>query len=71
MDSKQKEFPFLLIEHGQDGLWHVHERTFDTSGVLFNERQKACDYAVERARTRKDSMILLREQQERRKRLRI
>lgn len=70
MVAKQKESPFLLVEHGKDGLWHVHERTFDTSGVLFNQRQDACDYASERARTKKDSMVLLREQEERRKLLR-
>ena len=63
MDLGQKNSPFLLVEHGKDGLWHVHERTFDTSGVLFNERQDACDYAAERARSRKDSMVLLREHQ--------
>ena len=57
----QKDSPFLLVEHGNDGLWHVHERTFDTSGILFNERQAACDYAAERARARKDAMILKRE----------
>ena len=70
MASKQKESPFLLVEHGKDGLWHVHESTFDTSGILFNVRQEACDYASERARTKKDSMVLLREQEERRKFLR-
>ena len=70
MVSEQKDSPFLLVEHGRDGLCHVHERTFDTSGVLFNDRQEACDYASERARTKKDSMVLLREQEERRKVLR-
>jgi hypothetical protein len=59
----QMDSPFLLVEHGKDGLWHVHERRFDTSGVLFNERQDACDYASERARTQKDSMVLIREHQ--------
>jgi hypothetical protein len=70
MAENEKDSPFLLVEHGRDGLWHVHERTFDTSGVLFNERQAACDYAAERARSKKDSMVLLREQQDRRKLLR-
>jgi hypothetical protein len=63
MALDQKDSPFLLVEHGVDGLWHVHERRFDTSGVLFNQRQEACDYASERARTRQDSMILIREHQ--------
>jgi hypothetical protein len=63
MALDQKDSPFLLVEHGTDGLWHVHERRFDTFGVLFNGRQDACDYASERARTKKDSMILLREHQ--------
>ena len=70
MDLNQKDSPFLLVEHGQDGMWHVHERTFDTAGVLFNQRQEACDYATERSRTKKDSMVLLREQQDRRRNLR-
>jgi hypothetical protein len=63
MPQDQSDSPFLLVEHGKDGLWHVHERRFDTSGVLFDERQDACDYASERARTKKDSIVLLREQQ--------
>lgn len=68
MALDQRDSPFLLVEHGQDGLWHVHENRFDTSGVLFEERQDACDYASERARTKRartkrDSMVLLREQQ--------
>ncbi len=68
--SKQKESPFLLVEHGKDGLWYVLESPFNTAGISFNERQDACDYASERARTKKDSMVLLREQEERRKFLR-
>jgi hypothetical protein len=63
MGLDQSDSPFLLVEHGKDGLWHVHESRFDTSGVLFQERQDACDYASERAKTKKDSMVLLREQQ--------
>ena len=70
MGRYQKDSPFLIVEHGLDGLWRVHGWTIDTSGVLFNERQEACDYAAERARTKKDSMVLLREQQDRRKRSR-
>ena len=65
-----KDSPFLIVEHGLDGLWRVHGWTFDTSGILFKERQEACDYASERARTKKDSMILLRKQQDRRKQAR-
>jgi len=67
MARYQKDSPFLIVEHGLDGLWRVHGWTFDTSGVLFSERQEACDYAAERARTKKDAMVLLREQQDRRK----
>ena len=63
MALPQKDCPFLLVEHGQDGLWHVHEGRFDTSGVSFSDRQEACDYAAERARTKKDSMVLIREHQ--------
>jgi len=57
----QKDSPFLLVVHGDDGLWYVHERRFDTSGVPFQERQDACDYASQRARTYTDSMVLIRE----------
>jgi hypothetical protein len=63
MPLDQKDCRFLLVEHGQDGLWHVHERRFDTLGILFTDRQDACDYASERARTKKDSMVLIREHQ--------
>ena len=70
MGRYQKDSPFLIVEHGLDGLWRVHGWTFDTSGVLFSERQEACDYAAERARSKKDSMVLLREQKDRRKRAR-
>jgi hypothetical protein len=64
MNIDYGESPFLLVEHGKDGLWHVHERTFDTSGIIFQERQAACDYASERARRRADALVLLREYQE-------
>lgn len=63
MVSNQKDSPFVLVEHGNDGFWHVHEWRFDTPGVLFHERQEACDYAAERARGRKNSMVLLRSHQ--------
>ena len=53
MARYQKDSPFLIVEHGLDGLWRVHGCTSDTSGVLFSERQEACDYAAERARTKK------------------
>lgn len=53
--------PFVLVEHAEDGLWHVHDRKFDTSGVLFKERQDAFDYASERARTEQDSIVLIRQ----------
>ena len=70
MASNQKDSPFLLVEHGKDGLWHVHESPFDTTGVTFKARQEACDYASQLARKKKDAMVLLREQQDRRKFLR-
>jgi hypothetical protein len=70
MAPNQKDSPFLLVEHGKDGLWHVHESPYDTAGVTFKARQEACDYASERARNKKDSMVLLREQQDRRRFLR-
>ena len=66
----EKDSPFLIVEHGLDGMWRVHGSRLDTAGMLFDERQKACDYAAERARTRIDAVVLLREQQERRKQVR-
>ena len=48
--SKQKESPFLLVEHGKDGLWYVLESPFNTAGISFNERQR-CLRLRKRART--------------------
>lgn len=69
MVSNPKDSPFLLVEHGKDGLWHVHESPYDTTGVTFKARQEACDYASQLARNKKkkDAMVLLREQQDRRR----
>ncbi len=63
----EKESPFMVVEHGLDGMWRVHGYRLDAAGKPFDERQKACDFATERARSKIDSMVLLREQQERRK----
>ena len=70
MASNRKNSPFLLVEHGKDGLWHVHESPYDTTGVTFKERQEACDYASQLARNKRDAMVLLREQKDRRRFLR-
>jgi hypothetical protein len=70
MASNRKDSPFLLVEHGKDGLWHVHESPYDTTGVTFKDRQEACDYASQLARNRSDAMVLLREQKDRRRFLR-
>jgi len=67
MPQNDKDSPFLLVEHGKDGLWHVHASPYDTTGVTFKARQEACDYASQLARNRKDAMVLMREQQDRRR----
>jgi hypothetical protein len=59
--SSHVQSPFVLVECGLDGLWHVYAEQFDTSEGVFNELQDACNHASKRAQARKDLMVLVRE----------
>ena len=57
----QEDSTFVLVAHGAGGQWDVYARDFDHPIASFNERQAGCDYASDLAKTRKDSMVLIRE----------
>jgi hypothetical protein len=57
---EQKVSPFVLVACAPDGRWGVFQRDFDKPQASFDELQEACDYANEIARTRIDSMVLIR-----------
>lgn len=53
--------PFVLVAHDVEGLWDVYATRFDIPVATFTRRQQACNYASELARTRRDCLVLLRE----------
>ncbi len=53
--------PFVLVAHGASGKWDVYAQDFDHPIASFSERQAGCDYANGLAKTKKDSMVLIRE----------
>lgn len=53
--------PFVLVECGLDGLWHVYEEDSDAAEGVFNELHDACDHASNRAGARQGRMVLVRE----------
>jgi len=57
---EQRDSPFVLVAHAPDGRWGVFQQDFDKPQALFDGRQEACDYANELAKTRTDSMVLIR-----------
>lgn len=57
---EQRDSPFVLVACAPDGRWEVFQRNFDQPQALFDEMQEACDYANELAKTRVDSMVLIR-----------
>ena len=60
----QKDSPFVLVAGSADGRWGVFQRNFDQPQASFDEMQEACDYANELAKTRIDSMVLIRKRQD-------
>lgn len=56
----QKDSPFVLVAGAPDGRWGVFQRNFDMPQASFDGMQEACDYANELAKTRMDSMVLIR-----------
>ena len=57
---EQRDSPFVLVACAPDGRWGVFQRDFDKPRASFDELQEACDYANELAKTRIDSMVLIR-----------
>lgn len=60
---EQGDSPFVLVACTPDGRWGVFQRDFDKPRASFDELQQACDYANELAKTRTDSMVLIRKGQ--------
>lgn len=59
-----RDSPFVLVACTPDGRWGVFQRDFDKPRASFNELQEACDYANELAKTRTDSLVLIRKRQD-------
>ena len=57
---EQKDSPFVLVGRAPDGRWGVFQQDFDIPRASFNKLHEACDYANELAKTRSDSMVLIR-----------
>jgi hypothetical protein len=53
--------PFVLVAHDTEGRWDVYAKKFDTPLASFEQRQLACNFASEMAKTRRDCLVLLRE----------
>jgi len=58
--DEQRDSPFVLVAYAPDGRWGVFQRNFDQPQASFDEMQEACNYANELAKTRMDSMVLIR-----------
>ena len=56
----RQDSPFVLVAQNAREKWDVYENDFENPLASFNERQDACDYANDLAKTRKDSMVLIR-----------
>jgi len=57
----RRDSPFVLVAWcAADGRWGVFQRNFDQPQASFDEMQEACDYANKLAKTRVDSMVLIR-----------
>lgn len=59
--DRADDSPFVLVECGLDGLWHVYEEDSDAAESVFNELHDACDHAGHRACARQGRMVLVRE----------
>ena len=57
---RHEDSPFVLVAGAADGRWGVFQRDFDMPQASFHEMQEACDYANEIAKTRLNSMVLIR-----------
>ena len=52
--------PFVLVAGAAYGRWGVFQQNFDMPQASFDGMQEACDYANEIAKTRMNSMVLIR-----------
>lgn len=59
----QEDSPFVLVAHCASGQWEVYANDFDHPLASFGERQAGCDFATDLARSRKNSIVLIRELQ--------
>ena len=59
----QGDSPFVLVAHGARGQWEVYAKDFEHPLASFNERQAGCDFASNLAKTRENSIVLIRESQ--------
>lgn len=57
--------PFVLVAHGAGGQWDVFAEDFEHPLASFGERQAGCEFANHLAKTRNNSIVLIREFQER------
>ena len=57
---EQMDSPFVLVAGAPDGRWGVFQQDFEKPQACFDELQEACDYANEIAKTRLNSMVLIR-----------
>ncbi len=58
---RQDDSPFVLVVSRGGGQWDVFAGDFEHPLASFGERQAACDFAGDLAKTRKDSIVLIRE----------
>ena len=57
---RHEDSPFVLVAGAANGRWGVFQRNFDMPQASFDGMQEACDYANEIAKTRMNSMVLIR-----------
>ena len=57
---RQEDSPFVLVAGAAYGRWGVFQQNFDMPQASFDGMQEACDYANEIAKTRMNSMVLIR-----------
>ncbi len=62
--AEQRDSPFVLVACALDGRWGVFQQDFDKPQASFDDLQNACDYASELAKTRIDSMVLIRKRRD-------
>ena len=56
----REDSPFVLVAGAAYGRWGVFQQNFDMPQASFDGMQEACDYANEIAKTRLNSMVLIR-----------